>query len=92
MWNKKGQTVFYGIMLGLVIIITALALAPAVSEFTGNARNATVGDTLGMDCSNASISNFQKAACYTTDLTLFYFIGSLILIGGAVITARIIFD
>ncbi|MFP4457164.1 MAG: hypothetical protein ACLFPS_05835 [Clostridia bacterium] len=92
MMNKKGQLAFYSLMLGLLIIILALALAPSVSYFTNSARNATSGDTLGLDCDNESISNFNKAACIATDVNLFYFVGSLILIGGGIITARIIFN
>ena len=89
--NKKGQVVFYGMMVGLAVIILALALAPAVQQVTTDARNVTNGDTLGLDCSNSSISNYDKAACYTTDFSLFYIIGSIILIGGGIIVAKIIF-
>ena len=93
MWNKKGSVLLYGVMLSLTIIILTLALAPAVSEFTVTARNASVVNaTVGMDCGNSSISDFTKAACYATDLNLFYFIGGLLFIGGAIFTAKIIFS
>lgn len=90
--EKKGQVIFFGLMLGLVIIILALAIAPAIMQSVGDARNVTNGDTIGMDCSNSSISDFDKAACVTTDLTTFYFVGALIFIGGAIITAKYIFS
>ena len=90
--DKNGSILIYGIMLSITVIILALALAPAVSEFTNGARNASTTDTIGLDCSNTSISNYDKAACTATDLTLVWFIGSLILIGGGIITAKIIFD
>ena len=90
--NKRGSILIYGIMLSLVVIILAFALAPAVSESTNGAMNVSSGDKIGMDCSNASISNFDKAACVATDLSLVWFVGGLILIGGAVVTAKIIFD
>jgi uncharacterized protein (UPF0333 family) len=90
--NRGNVTIFYGLMLALVIIILALALASPVLESTEGARNASSGDTIGMDCSNESISNFDKAACIVTDLSLFYFIGTLIFIGGAVFLAKIIFS
>ena len=89
--DKKGQAAIYLIMVALVIIILALAFAPVVRDFTESARNSTSGDTLGMDCSNSSISNFDKAACYATDLNLFYFIGGLIFVGAALIGAKLIF-
>ena len=90
--NDKGSTMFYGIMLGFVIIIVALALAPAVSEFNTIARNVTTGDAYGLDCSNSSISNFDKATCTAIDINLFYFIATIIFIGGAAVTAKIIFS
>jgi hypothetical protein len=89
--NKNGSIVFYMLMLGMVIIILALALAPAVSQFTNSAMNETSGDTYGLDCNNESISNFDKAACLAVDLNLFYFIGALIFIGGFIITVKLSF-
>lgn len=90
--NNKGSVLFYGLMLGLTILVLALALAPAVSEQVNTAMNSTVGDRVGLDCDNSSISNFDKAACVATDISLFYFIGGLIFIAGAIVTARIIFS
>ena len=89
--NNKGQIMIYGVMVALCIIILALALAPAVVESTEGARNATVGDQTGLDCNNASISNFDKAACISTDSTSWYFIGALIFIGGGLVTAKLVF-
>ena len=87
MENKQGSVVVYGLMVGLVILILGLALAPAVSEFTTGAMN----ETTGLNCSSELISNFDKAACVANDLTLLYFIGGVILIAGAIITAKIVF-
>jgi hypothetical protein len=84
--NNKASVLIYGLILGLTVIVTALALAPSVQDFTDISMNAT-----NMDCSNESISNFDKAACIAVDLNLFYFIGALILIGGIIVTAKIIF-
>lgn len=89
--NKKGSVMIYSIMLGLVIIVTTLALAPAGKEFIDSAMNESVGDTIGMDCDNESISNFDKAACVVTDFSLFYFFGGLIFIAGLIVTGRILF-
>lgn len=93
MVNKKGQVLIYGFMIAVCLIVLALALAPMVKNRTDNARNTTTeeGEELGMDCSNSSISTFNKAACVSTDMTLFLFIGGMILLAGAVATARIIF-
>ena len=86
--NNSGQVVLFAFMMGLVVIILALALAPVIKESTDNARNATSGDTLGLDCSNSSISKFDKGACLTTDLTQPYFFGILIALGGAILAAK----
>lgn len=89
--NKKGQVIMYGLMLGLVIIILALAFTGPVKTFVDNARNTTSEFGNGLDCNNASIADYNKAACLSTDFSLPYFIGILIFIGGAVVIAKIIF-
>ncbi|HDK41819.1 MAG TPA: hypothetical protein ENG87_00455 [Candidatus Pacearchaeota archaeon] len=90
--NKKGQTVIVFFMIGLVVAILALALAPAVKQSTDTARNQSTNNSVGLDCSNDSISNFNKAACVATDITLPYFIGFLLLFAGAIVVGRIIFQ
>lgn len=87
--NKSGSMRIYGLMLGVTIIILALALAPAGQEFIESAMNSSSTDHVGLDCNNSTISNFDKATCAVTDYSLFYFFGGLIFIGGAVVTARI---
>lgn len=88
--NNKGSVLFYAFMLGITILVLALALAPAVGQFITTAMNGTTGDTLGLNCTNTT-DHFVKAACIVTDLNLFYFIGALIFISGTVITARYYF-
>jgi len=83
--NNKGQVVFYGFMLGIVIIVLALALVVPVKEFVDDAR-----DNSQLNCTSTT-SNFEKGACIVADLTIFHFIGGLIFIAGAIIGARIIF-
>ena len=92
MKSKLGQTTLFAMMIGLVIIILALALAPVISDSSNRAMNKTneTFNIVGMDCTNSSISNFNKAACIATDITPFYFIGVMILIGGGFIVAKII--
>lgn len=91
MINKKGSVVIYSMMVGILIIILGLALAPGIQQTISNAMNESSENSIGLDCNNESISNFDKAACVGTDLTLFYFIGSLIFIGGLIITAKVTF-
>jgi cellobiose-specific phosphotransferase system component IIC len=85
--NNKGQTIFYGLMLGITILVLALALSPAVRDFTTGAMNDTVSDTIGLNCSGTT-DNFIKATCIVTDMSLFYFIGILVFMAGAVVTAK----
>ena len=90
--NKKGQVGVwaYALMLSIVVVVLALALTPAGNEFVANARNVTTADAIGLDCNNASISNFVKGACVITDFSQVYFFGGLILIGVGIITSRVI--
>ena len=88
--NNQGQVVFLGLMLAIVIIILALALAPAVKEANDIARNESTDTSIGLNCSSDTISDYDKAACTSSDLTLFYFVGMLIFIGGAVLAAKIV--
>jgi beta-lactamase regulating signal transducer with metallopeptidase domain len=91
-WNKKGSVQLYAFMLGLVVIILALALAFPTRQGADIAMNNTTSDSVGLSCTNASISNFDKIACFATDLTPMYFIGSLIFIGGVILLSKIVFE
>jgi hypothetical protein len=88
-WNKQGQVIIYGLMLGIVIVILAIAFSQPIDQFVKNARNQT-SEFGGMDCSNTSINDYQKEACLATDLSLPIFIGIVLFIGGAVITVKYI--
>lgn len=85
--NRKGSVLIYMMMLGVLVILLALWLAPSVQDFVDEARN----ETTGLDCSNSTISNYNKATCLVLDLNMFYFIGALIFIGGVIIVGRVIF-
>lgn len=89
--EKKAQVVFYGLMIAIVVIILGLVFAGPIKSFVDNARNTTSEFGTGLDCTNSSITDYNKAACISTDLSLPYFIGVIILIGGAIIAAKIIF-
>jgi len=84
--NNKGQVMFFAFMLGLVVVVLALALAAPIKESVEDAMSSE-----NLDCGNSSISSFDKGACLVSDLTMFHFIAALIFIAGAIITARIIF-
>jgi len=89
--NSKGQVIFLGLMIGVVVILLALALAPAVRESVDSVRNeTTIEGFQGLNCTNPAITNFDRATCISADLTIFHFVAGLIFIGGAIITARVL--
>ncbi len=88
--NKHGLTWFVTIPLALVFILMALALAPAIYQFVVDARGPTTDTAVGLDCSNSSISNFDKASCVSVDYFTPFFVGALIFIGGAITVAKVI--
>ena len=90
--NKKGQVIIITFMIGLVVAILALALAPGLQSQIDDARNESTASSIGLDCGNESISNFDKAACVASDITLPYFIGFLLFLAGAIVVGRIIFE
>lgn len=80
--NKKSQaTIFMGFMIMMAIIVLTFGMSPAIKSFVDDART-------DMDCSNASISDFDKVTCITIDMGTFYFIAGMIVIGIAVFASR----
>jgi len=91
--NNKGQATWgYTLMLGIMLFVLAMALAPAGQSFVNDAMNSSTSDFIGLDCGNESISNFQKGTCVITDFSTAYFFGGLILLALGVIGAKLIFD
>ena len=94
--NKKGIATLFKIMLGVVIIILAMALAGPLRFFTETSRNVTTGDQVGLDCYvangsvNSTLNPFQNANCIATDLTLPFYVWAVLGIGGAVLIAKLI--
>ena len=92
MKSKRASVIIFSLMLAVVVIILAIALAPAAQQIISSAMNASESDTIGMDCDNESISNFTKAACVVTDFSLFWFFGAMIFLAGVIVTGRILFS
>lgn len=81
--NKNGSVVIYGMMVGLLIILLSLYLAPSVQDFSNTTMTS-------LDCTNDSVSNFIRGTCVVVDLGFFYFIGAIMLIGGAFFTYKLL--
>jgi hypothetical protein len=76
--NKRGSAFFVYFMLGIVFFLLGLALAPALTQTTGEAQTE-------LDCSNESISNQNKAVCYQTDSMAPLFIGAIFGFAGIIL-------
>jgi len=91
--NNRGQVIFFTLMIGLTVLILALALAfpvkQASDEATNYSNNAT-GTQTTLDCNNDSISDYDKATCIVADLSMFYFIGGLIFLVGSILAAKVL--
>lgn len=88
--NKRGQAIFYTLMLFAVIVVLAMALVPVVRNTVDGARNSTSDTAVGLDCTNESISDYQKGQCMLTDLATPYFFFGLLGIAALVIGAKIL--
>lgn len=76
--NKRGFSLIYGLMLATIVILLALALAPALQDTTFQARN----DTL-LNCSTTTNPQ-TKAICTSIDLNMLW-IGILLGSAGIII-------
>lgn len=89
--NKRGQVMFYSVMLSVTLIILAMAMTPVVKQFVDDSRNSTTDTRQGLDCSNESISDFQQAQCVIVDMATPYFFFAMLGIAGIIIGAKIMF-
>jgi hypothetical protein len=81
--NKKGQQVFVGIMIAIMLFIVMVQFIDPIKTQVQDARSDTK-----LDCTNTSISVGTKMTCIVTDLYLFYFFGVGIAISIAFIGGR----
>lgn len=88
--NKGGVVFFLKMMLAIVILLLALSFAPAIKIFVDDAMNSTTDTRVGLDCSNNTISDFDKANCLFVDYQTPLFIGFMIFFAGAIVVARFI--
>jgi hypothetical protein len=88
--NKRGQTIFFALMLGICIIVVALGIVPVIKSFVDDARAPTSDTAVGLDCDNETISDYNKSQCVVVDMTTPYFFLGLIGIALLVIGAKAI--
>ena len=76
--NNKGTSLFFGLMLAVILMIIGLALAPALQDVT----NETM-DNPSLNCSTTT-DNTSKAICTSIDIQQL-FIGVIFGLSGLVI-------
>lgn len=84
MVNNKGQVFFYTLMVGVCIVILGMAFAPAIMQVTRDAMDNLTCDTPAND--------FDQATCWYMDINKVMFVGGIILVGFAVIGAKVWFS
>lgn len=90
--NSKGQAIFYTLMVAIVVVIFALATVPALRQNADIALAPSTSETVGLDCSNPSISDYDKANCTIVDLGMPYFFWGLLGIASLILGAKLIFQ
>lgn len=68
---RKGQYVFLGIQLSILVLIVIIVCIDALKTQIIDARSAN-----NLDCNNSSISTGQQGACIITDWYLFAWVGT----------------
>ena len=71
--NKRGQAIMFNLMIAMLAILAVFTFIQPLKDSLTIARDAP-----HLDCTNASISTGQSLACLQVDLTLFFFVGTVI--------------
>lgn len=83
MKGKKGQMIFAGIMIFIMLFIVVVQFINPMKTQITTARSVD-----NLDCGNTSITVGTKATCVVTDWTLFYFIGIIMAAAATYITGK----
>lgn len=81
--NNKGQVLLYSLMVATLMIVLILSLAGPVKTFIESSKNQT-------ECENSTISDYDKAACYTYDIIFLLFVGLGIILAIIIIGSKLI--
>jgi len=79
--NNRGQLVFTGIMIAMLVFTMVVALIPSIRGEVVTARE-------GLDCSAANLTAMQSGTCIVTDGFLFFFVGTALAVGLGYVGAR----
>lgn len=84
--NKKAQQIFVSMMISIMILILVIIMSPVLKEEITRSRNGTYSGNLST--SNTAISIPNKATLIILDMSIFYFIGTLIASSIAYVSGR----
>ncbi len=84
--SKKAQAIFVSLMVSIMVLIVIIILSSPLKQETAKVTNGTYSTYL--NTSNPDISIEHKATVIILDMTLFYFIGTLIAASIAFVTGR----
>ena len=83
--DRRGQAAMLGLMVGIFIFLLGIGLIDPIADVITESRASSQ-----LDCTNSSISDGQKLTCLAVDLTLPYFIVSLLALAGGWMTAKFV--
>ena len=75
--DKRGTSIFFLLMVGVVFFLLGLALTPAIMSVTNEATN-----TAELNCSDTSNTDQDKAVCTSLDIQQFLFIATIFGLAG----------
>jgi len=81
--KKKGQAVFAGIMIFVMLVIVIVQFIPTIKDEIIRARGQSY-----LDCDNTTIPTGTKMTCIVTDTQLFYFVGMAFAGAAAFLTGK----
>ena len=85
--NKRGQQALIGIMIGVMIFITAFIMIDPLKSFIVDAR-----DTDQLACSYTNNSVGVQSTCLLVDMSLFYYIGIMLGIGATIMIGKKLYN
>ena len=81
--RKKGQAIFFGIMVAIMVFVTLVLMIPTIKGFITTAR-----DSDHLNCTSTAISTGSAVSCILTDWYMPYFIAAGIAIAIKMISGK----
>lgn len=83
--NRKADTVFMGIVFGIMIFVAGTLFISFISD-----RVADLAGSTGLNCDDSTISDGVKGACLITELVVPYFIIIIVSLAGGLLIGKLI--